>query len=241
MEPKYFALENREQVERFERLLAEYSKARAQIALEHIPLAKAFDELHKRPDGGRIFTALLDLYLNFHLIDYDMTTVGGTWNNLFSNGKLEGGSILDTQAKFFGKMDIHRYASSFVLRYRAVWDKLMGFLILYFAPEEYESFANSKSKKKSFRRIAAEIDALPQDYVNKILDFIEKFDNTFRTPEAHGTGSVRKWSLTMESFKDNPLIDLIGYWNIVNHTMLVIGGIFDPSKSPKPAHAKDTL
>ena len=117
----------------------------------------------------------------------------------------------------------------------------MGFLILYFAPEEYESFANSKSKKKSFRRIAAEIDALPQDYVNKILDFIEKFDNTFRTPEAHGTGSVRKWSLTMESFKDNPLIDLIGYWNIVNHTMLVIGGIFDPSKSPKPAHAKDTL
>lgn len=241
MEPKYFALETLEQVERFEHLLGEYSKSRTQLALDHIPLAKAFNELHKRSDGGRIFTALLDLYLNVHLIDYDMTTIGGTWNNLFSKGKLEGGSILDTPAKFFGKMDIHRHATSFVLRYRAIWDKLMGFFVLYFAPSKYEAFAQSTSKKKSFRRIAVKIDALPPDYVTGMLDFLEKFDDKFRTPEAHGTGAVRKWSLTMESFEGNPLLDLIGYWNIVNHTMLVIGGIFDPAKRPKPAHADSAL
>jgi hypothetical protein len=234
MAPKYFTLETREQVERFAYLLNEYSKSRVQEPPDHISLVRVFDELRKRKDGGRIFTALLDLYINFHFIDEEIKSIAGTHNEQFSKGKLEGGSILDSRAKFFGKMEIHRYATSFVLRYRALWDKLMGFFVLYFAPSEYEKFLNADSRKKKFRQIAANIPELQLDYVNTLLDYIEKFDNKFRTPEAHGPGTVRKWSLTMDGLEGSPLLDLLDYSYLVSHAMRVIGGIFDPTKMPKP-------
>lgn len=238
---KHFTLENRGEVERFEALLGEYSQARTQMALSHISLVKAWDQLHQREDGGRVFTALLDLSLTLHLIEFDISNIGGTWNGLFSKGKLEGGSILDSQRKFFGKMDIHRFATSFVLRYRAIWDKLMGFFILYFAPSEYDRFCKSDSKKKAFRNIASTISALPSEFVTTILNRIEEFDNNFRTAEAHGTGVVRKWALTMEGMEGNPFIELIGYWNILNAVCHVVGKLFEPTElqenvAAPPAH-----
>lgn len=238
---KYFTLESREEVERFEALLGEYCQARTQMALSHISLVKAWDQLHQREDGGRVFTALLDLYLTLHLIEFDMSSVGGTWNSLFSKGKLEGGSILDSQSKFFGKMDIHRFATSYVLRYRAIWDKLMGFFILYFAPKEYDSFCKSKSKKKAFRNIASAVSALPNEFVTAILDRIEEFDNNFRTAEAHGTGIVRKWALTMEGMEDNPFIELFGHWNVLNAVCHTVGKLFEPTEIQPNAGAPSAL
>lgn len=129
-----FKLKTREDVERFEALMLQYSEARTQLALNHIPLVKAWDQLHHRKDGGRVFTALLDIYLNLHMLHLDLTSVGGTWNSSFSKGKLEGGSVLDSSAKFFRKMDLHRFSSAFILRYRAIWDKIMGFFLLLFSP-----------------------------------------------------------------------------------------------------------
>lgn len=162
------------------------------------------------------------------MIHLDLTSIGGTWNFNFSNGLLEGGSILDSNAKFFGKMDIHRFASAFILRYRAIWDKIMGFLLLLFSPEDYGGFSNSKSKKKAFRTAASKVRDIPDEFVTDLLLALEKFDNVFRTPEAHGTGAFRKWSLTMEGFEGNPMLDLIGYWNFLNQSLLAIGGFFSP-------------
>lgn len=222
-----FKLRTREDVERFEALMFQYSKARSQVALNHIPLLKAWDQLHHREDGGRVFTSLLDIYLNLHMIYLDLTSVGGTWNSNFSKGKLEGGSVLDSNAKFFGKMDIHRFASAFILRYRAIWDKIMGLLLLLFLPSAYDGFSKSKSKKKSFREAALKIDEIPHEFVAGLLEALEKFDNKFRTAEAHGTGALRKWSLTMEGFEDNPMFELIGHWNFLNQTLITLGGFLN--------------
>jgi hypothetical protein len=222
-----FKLNTREEVERFEALMHEYSEAKSQLALNHIPLVKAWDQLHHRKDGGRVFTALLDIYLNLHMVHLDLTSVGGAWNSNFSKGMLEGGSVLDSKAKFFGKMDIHRFASGFVLRYRAIWDKIMGLLLLLFFPEAYDSFSKSKSKKKSFREAASKTENIPQEFVTGLLSALEKFDNTFRTPEAHGTGALRKWSLTMEGLENNPILELTNHWNFLNLTLLAIGGLFN--------------
>lgn len=235
-----FKLETREDVERFGVLMLQYSEARSQIALNHIPLLKAWDQLHHREDGGRVFTALLDIYLNLHMIHQDLTAVGGTWNANFSKGFLEGGSVLDSSAKFFGKMDIHRFATAFILRYRAMWDKIMGFLLLQFSPKDYEGFSNSKSKKKAFRTAASRINDIPEEFVAGLLAALEKFDNVFRTPEAHGTGALRKWSLTMEGFEGNPMFELIGHWNFLNETLLALGGIFNESKSSEDASLTNT-
>lgn len=235
-----FKLETREDVERFETLMVQYSEARSQTALNHIPLLRAWDQLHHRDDGGRVFTALLDIYLNLHMVHLDLTSLGRTWNSNFSKGLLEGGSVLDSNAKFFGKMDIHRFASAIILRYRAMWDKIMGFLLLLFSPEDYEGFSKSKSKKKAFRTAAAKVGDIPDEFVTGLLAALKKFDDAFRTPEAHGTGALRKWSLTMEGFEGNPMLDLIGHWNFLNQTLLALGGLFNPKESGAHASSPST-
>jgi hypothetical protein len=131
-------------------------------------------------------------------------------------------------------MDIHQASSSYILRYRSLWDKIMGFLVLFFVPEDYDDFVSARSRKKAFRKIvendqfiAEKMNTiLNQPYI-KVLDEIERFDGIYRTPEAHGTGALRKWSLSMQSMIDNPSGDLIGYWNIINQIIANIGNLFD--------------
>ena len=221
-----FALNTREDVIRFEDLLDKYARARAQFPLKHISLIGAYDRLQQRPDGGRIFAALLDIQLNFLLLYLDSNDVGGTWNQLFSKGKLEGGSVLDSEAKFFGKMDIHRFNTSYVLRYRALWDKLMGLMILIYAPNEYDSFAGAKSKKRTFAKLAVKHQFAEQQFLENLNKLLTDFDNTFRTSEAHGTGVLRKYSFTMESLDQNPQIELIRFWNAVNSFISKFGKTF---------------
>jgi hypothetical protein len=48
---------------------------------------------------------------------------------------------------------------------------------------------------------------------------ITRFDDVFRTPEAHGAGSVRKWVLSGQSAFDTPQVDLVAYWNLLGLTM----------------------
>lgn len=231
MEFETFSLKDREEVEKFENFLSQYITQRAQFAPTHISLVNAYDMLQARDDGGRVFTALLDIHLNFMLLHCDLYSVGATWNRFFSKGKLEGGSVLDSQVRFYGKMDIHRFNTSYILRYRALWDKIMGFLVLLFSPNEYDGFCKSKSKKRSFRKIMH--NALSEEFVSSLENMLSKFDNEFRTPEAHGTGVLRKYSFTMESMHQNPQIELIGYWNMVNDFISQIGIIFKENKSDK--------
>jgi len=227
-----FTLNSRDEVARFEELLESYATARAKSPLKHISLTSAYDQLQDRKDGGRVFSALLDIQINFLLLYLDAHSVGATWNGLFSKGKLEGGSVLDCQAKFFGKMDIHRFNTSYVLRYRAIWDKLMGLIILIYAPNEYESFAKAKSKKRTFTKIVEKCQFAGSQFLANLSGLLTRFDNTFRTSEAHGTGVLRKYSFTMESLADNPQIELIGYWNAVNGFIAELGKMFTNASKP---------
>jgi len=224
-----FTLNTREEVVQFEDLLDKYATARAQFPIKHISLVDASDYLHVRSDGGRIFSALLDIQINFLLIFLDSTSVGGTWNQLFSKGKLEGGSVLDSEAKFFGKMDIHRFNTAYVLRYRALWDKLMGLMILIYAPSEYDSFSGAKSKKRTFMKMAAKHKFANQQFLEDLNKLLTEFDDTFRTSEAHGTGVLRKYSFTMESLAQNPQIELIRFWNAVNGFVANFAKVFSVS------------
>jgi hypothetical protein len=221
-----FTLKDRCEVEQFENLLTQYVSQKAQFSPSHISLVAAYDSFRQREDGGKIFAALLDIQINYMLLYCDIHSVGSVWNNNFSKGKLEGGSVLDSQAKFIGKMDVHRFNSSFVLRYRALWDKLMGFMVLLLAPNSYESFIKSKSRKKIFRKIISDVQGVSEGFIDNLEETLTKFDNAFRTPEAHGTGALRKYSFTMENMLKNPQIELIMYWNIVNEYISKVGAMF---------------
>ncbi len=233
MKSNTFKLNSREEVVNFQELLDGYAMLSFQMPLKHISLVDAFDYLQKRHDGGKVFSALLDLQINFLLAFADITSMGSTWNSLFSKGKLEGGSVLDNKLKFHGKMEIHRFNTSFVLRYRAIWDKIMGLLILMHSPNEYEKFMKASSRKKEFIKIA-KLNKFTQEF---FLDDLEKlltdFDNKFRTAEAHGSGVLRKYSFMMESMDKNPQIELVEYWNKVNQFLLNYGKIFDNSAMNK--------
>jgi hypothetical protein len=230
MKYETFSLKDKSEVESFESLLNEYITDRAQFSPCHISLVSVYESLQAEENGGRVFTAILDITINFMLLWTDAIKVGSIWNQYFTQGKLVGGSVLDSRDKFFGKMDIHRFNSSFVLRYRALWDKLMGFLILYHAPEKYDSFCCAKSRKRSFVKLAKGIPELTDEYIKNVEELISRFDAEFRTPEAHGTGSLRKYSFTMESIHNNPQIELVEFWNAINKEIEKIGMKFNKQK-----------
>lgn len=221
-----FRLSTREEVVSFEQSLLVYQAQRCQAPLSHIDLPMAWDQLHARRDALKLFASLLDLWLTFVSMHLDMCAFGGTWNMSFSNGKLEGGSILDSQEKFTGKMDIHRHCTAYALRYRAFWDKWMGFMILLMMPAKYEEFCRAKSRKRAFGKLLESSGQLGSDLTRLIAERLTHFDDKFRTPEAHGPGVMRKWTLSMQSMTENPLMDLIGFWNLANIVMQQLGAHF---------------
>jgi hypothetical protein len=222
----YFKLETREDVARFEALSDAYAKSRANFAVNHISLTGAFDYCQTRQDGAKLFTAFLDVFINFMLIWCDTISAGRAWTESFSRGQLEGGSVLDSQEKFTGKMDVHRFNTAFIFRYRALWDKLMGVLVMTYVPNRYEDFITAKSRKKAFRKCMADVAGFTSEAWEALEKHLTEFDNKFRTAESHGTGALRKWSFLMLPLNETPAIQLIGAWNVMNHFVAMLGKSF---------------
>jgi hypothetical protein len=221
MQYQPFTLLSREEVSQFEDFLDQTLAVRSAFSLKHISLTGVFDQLQKVKDGGRIFAALLDVQINFSMLWLDSSAVGAAWAAFAPAGTLSGGSVLDSFPKFLGKMDIHRYNSSFVLRYRAVWDKIMGLLILIGAASEYDRFYSASSRKRAFRKIATKFWD-PASIAN-LIDYLGRFARFLRTAEAHGTGVLRKYTFSMETMNKNPQIELLNYWNVVNGFVSELG------------------
>ena len=160
---------------------------------------------------------MIDISINLHLVSSDLHDFGVIHNRYFSKDKIEGGSILDNYLKFEKKLEMHRYLNSFILKYRALLDKIMGFLVLYYKPKEYDSFSGAKKKLLSFKKISKQIEDIDPTLFDNLIEIINKFDENFRTSEAHQVGEIKKWSLSMKVFGETPLVELIGYWNFLNN------------------------
>lgn len=225
-ENRNFAFNSKKEVENFEEFLIDYSIKYAMMAYPYLPLVLAYEyfmEIHHNP---RAFYALFDLKISFIHLMSDSREIGGTWNNKFSKGKFEGGTIYDHFEKFEGKMKIHRFQTSFILRYRAIWDKIMGFIILVKAPNEYRNFCKSKKKKNTFLQICNSNRIFSPKILILIKEGLEYFDNNFRTPEAHYSGRMRLWTFTMSSLADNPQIELIGFSNYLIRILIIIQSFY---------------
>lgn len=59
----------------------------------------------------------------------------------------------------------------------------------------------------------------PETFLDVFFTYIEQLDNKYRTPEAHLTGSIRKWSLSMLPIEKSRDFDLLAHWNIANSMM----------------------
>jgi len=159
-EPTPFKLESRDAVVRFETLINAYLKARSQFSVHHMSLVRAFDEFQQHPDGGRLFSALLDIYINFALLQTEILGISATWNHNFGGNKPKPADVLSSPPAFFATVDIHRFNTAFVFRYRALWDKIMGFIVMIYAPADYDTFRQAKSRRRAFRKIMEPIHAV---------------------------------------------------------------------------------
>ncbi len=229
-------LKSKEEIKKFEEYFEKYEKSISGHHLSHLSLINISKLLEKEKDSGKTFVAFLDIKLSFTHIYRNVTNIRNIWNDNFSKGKLEGGSFLDSEQHFSKKMDMHYEFTSFVLRYRSIWDKIMGFILLIMAEdEEYKKFEKAKSRKKSFKK-SAEISGIPKEFYEEIIDKLEIFDNKFRTAEAHGTGVLRKFVFEMAPITDNPQKELLLYWNFLNETIDKIGRIVqeEANKTQEP-------
>ena len=189
----------------------------------HMPYSSFFDlrqwsdfsKLNKEI-GDKIFASVFDINLNFLFLDIDFLTYSSKYEHFFGNRKIENFSILNNQFDFFASLDILNSCSNFIIRYRSIWDKLMGLIVLLKDPNNYEIYRRAKSRKAKFVQLMNGKD-LNGIKINNIKNNLEKFDNTFRTPEVHGTGAIRKWILNPKKYIDfndfNSPIILAEYWN----------------------------
>jgi hypothetical protein len=101
-------------------------------------------------------------------------------------------------------MDTFRYQFSFIVRYRALWQKFLGIAILRAFPDKYETFMKQTSKKKAFIKIVRDTlgdNEASSRLLQEIMDHLKDFDEDFRTTEIHGTGRIRKWIFTSQTLE----------------------------------------
>ena len=226
-----FSLNNRDEVIKFEAFADAYAKEKILFPIKHISLIDAYDQCQNRENGARLFTALLDIYINFLMLWSDQMSASRACGDGMATDTLESGSIFDSEIKFFRKMELHKYHTSFIFRYRALWDKGMGVSVLFFVPDEYENFIKAKSRRRKFKKIFSSNKFFPNEFVTYLDEHLNDFENKLRTPEAHGTGALRKRSFAMQPIEENPLLEFGGYWNFINLYIIAIGKLFSSDNS----------
>ena len=76
-----------------------------------------------------------------------------------------------------------------------------------------------KGENATLKRELSNLDiAFPSPFIEMLLELIEGLD-TVRTAEAHGTGMLRKWSLSTLPLERTRDFGLINHWNIANDFM----------------------
>jgi hypothetical protein len=210
-------LDTKEKVDQFESMLGQYLRKKGDHPLPYIPLARVF-EISQERESFRLFYAALDLKINLCYLGLDLKDYcKGPSRGL---EELKGMTPLDNEVAFEIRADVHRALSVYIFRYRAIWDKIFGFCILLLAPERYSEFRDKKKgRKKKFLEIMKAVPVSNPDELSRVLDDLNVFEERFRTPEAHDTGSLRKWTFIVGDFFTPESMDLIFYWNMLIRTL----------------------
>jgi hypothetical protein len=223
-----FPLSSPDEIAAFEAHLDEYvARFTSHQSFRHFSLVRCYECLQSDPNGSKIFASLVDIRIGLALLYCNSSVLSRLFNKTLPTTDNNTQVFSELEA-FDLRMEMHSHANAYVLRLRSLWDKFMGILVLRLEPEKYEYFASAKRKKATFRKIFANSRVVPLEFVTQAEHVMQEFDDSFRTPEIHGTGSLRKSSFTWEDPFQSPANFLLGYWNFINLVAHVIGGAFDP-------------
>lgn len=96
------------------------------------------------------------------------------------------------------RVKMHDHISSFILKYRALWDKIMGCLVFLYYPDYYDDWIGARSRKGKFKKKFSRGEQAVWGKLSPYIDALEKFDNQYRTSEAHQTGKASSFLLFSE-------------------------------------------
>lgn len=209
IEAQEFSFKDKDEVVKFSDLIKNYVEEETYLPFHWIDLPRWFDRcMRMNENGGRLFSALLDLKITFAFvfIDYHRTIPGYKVMNC-----KETPSILTDPNLFKEKMDLLHSNIDMAIRFRTFYEKLMGVLVLLFCPERYKKFGSSGSRKADFKKLMQ--DQIDPESLDSLFAIISSLDDNFRTAEVHQAGRMRKWVLGgRDSFVDNAVV-LGGYFN----------------------------
>ncbi len=165
-------------------------------------------------EANQIYSKLQDIKI------YLVETMNHYYAALVANNAMIEFAAGDEQMLY--RVEMHDHISSFILKYRALWDKIMGCLIFLYYPDYYNDWISAKSRKGKFKKKFAEGKQLVWDKLMPYIDVLEEFDDQYRTSEAHQTGRASSFLLFSDKLPYetdyaaklleqhfNPLIDFI--------------------------------
>ena len=175
-------------------------------SFDGLPLNDIYDKCR---GNYRIFSIFLDLKINFaNLSAYIYELLGDEYD------------VLNLPEMLHPRMKLQFYANACVMTCRAIWDTLMGVIVLIeLGLKSYEQFIGSDSKKKYFRKHIEDLssDKFPKATLEEFLEVITKLDSTFRTQEAHGSGgNIRNAAFSDGSLSNTVLIEIVGHYNYLH-------------------------
>ncbi|MGM0582994.1 MAG: hypothetical protein ACQETL_20120 [Bacteroidota bacterium] len=186
----YFKIQNLAGARQFDKFLKEYYQSNSPFQFQsYLNLSEWFAWSQKNVEnGGRIFTSVFDIKLNYIFLDFEKSGLTKLWGerNIDNN-------ILNKKQDFNLSVELLKYLSSYVLKYRALLDKLMGLIFLCYSPDEYDKYRRGKSRKTLFKNTFEKKSIPLRLDPERIFMYLDQFDSLYRTPEAHATGSMRKW------------------------------------------------
>lgn len=116
-------------------------------------------------------------------------------------------------ALFNKKMRMLHHNIDLAVRYRSIYDKLMGIVVMLLNPSKYEDYNKAKSRKKLFPSLVKGL--LDDDSITTLIEQVTYLDENYRTPEVHQTGSMRTWVLTSQDLFLYKQLNLLNYLNWV--------------------------
>lgn len=206
-----FSLKNKEEVMRFAELIQNYVEEETHLPFHWIDLPRWFDKcMAMDENGGRLFSAILDLKITFALVFIDFRR---TFHWFEAVNSKESPSILTDANVFKEKITLLHDNIDMAIRFRTFYDKFMGVLVLLLCPEKYKSYLKADSHKKFFlKNMSGYIES---ELLNSIFATISCLDERYRTAEVHQTGRMRKWVLGgRDCFVDNA-VELEGFFNSI--------------------------
>lgn len=155
-------------------------------------LENCFINYKDKENFTKLIAASFDFKVNLVMLSCELYKFGGLSNE---NKEFHNIDIISNELARNFKLDFHSHYTNFIFKYRAIIDKYMGLVIMILRPEKYDKFISATSRKSEYQKMCKEI-GFSESYINTFNEVLTKFDNKLRTPEAHSTGRIRKYTLS---------------------------------------------